>query len=146
MKCNVDNVNICTVLMVSYNHEDYIKDAIESVLEQKTKYSFKIHIFDDFSQDNTRKIINEYVKKYPKLIIPFFQEKNKGAQGNIWDAYNSVDTKYCILLECDDYWCDKTKLNRQIKIMEKHPECSFCGHNCKIVTLNEEAREYDNNV
>lgn len=142
----MDNVNICTVLMVSYNHENYIKDAIESVLEQKTKYSFKIHIFDDFSQDNTRKIINEYVKKYPKLIIPFFQEKNKGAQGNIWDAYNSVDTKYCILLECDDYWCDKTKLNRQIKIMEKHPECSFCGHNCKVVTLNEEAREYDNNA
>lgn len=133
---------ICTVLMISYNHELYIREAIESVLEQKTKYSFKLHMFDDCSKDKTREIINEYVEKYPDKIFPHFQEKNRGAQGNIWDAYASVDTKYCILLECDDYWCDKTKLERQISVMERHPECSFCGHDTKIITVNEMSREY----
>lgn len=133
---------ICTVLMISYNHELYIREAIESVLEQKTKYSFKLHMFDDCSKDKTREIINEYVEKYPDKIFPYFQEKNRGAQGNIWDAYASVDTKYCILLECDDYWCDKTKLERQISVMERHPECSFCGHDTRIITVNEMSREY----
>lgn len=134
---------ICTVLLVSYNHAPYIKEAIESVITQKTSYKYKIHIFDDCSTDGTQDIINEYVHKYPELITSFPTPKNLGAQGNIWRAYKSVDTKYCILLECDDYWCDPYKLQLQISAMERHPECSFCGHNTRLITLDEKCREYE---
>ena len=133
---------ICTVLMISYDHEPYIREAIESVLEQETEYGVKIHIFDDGSTDGTQDIIREYAKKYPKKIYPFLAKKNRGAQANIWAAFQSVDTKYFIVLECDDYWCDKKKLQLQIAAMEAHPECSFCGHDTAFSVLDEGSREY----
>ena len=120
---------ICTVLMISYNHEKYIRKALESVVSQKTEYVYKVHVFDDASKDGTAEIIREYAKKYPQLVIPFIAEKNRGAQQNIWEAYQSVDTKYCAFLECDDYWCDEEKLQLQIDALEANPDCSYCAHN-----------------
>jgi glycosyltransferase involved in cell wall biosynthesis len=134
---------ICTVLMISYNHAPYIREAFASVLEQKTDYEFVVQVFDDCSTDGTQAIIEEYVKEYPDKIHYFPADKNLGAQGNIWRAYESVRTKYCVLLECDDYFCDDKKLQLQITALEEHPECSFCGHNTKLITLNEECREYE---
>ena len=63
---------ICTVLLISYNHERYIRTAIESVLSQKTKYKYKIHIFDDASTDKSTEIAKEYANKYPGKIYFFF--------------------------------------------------------------------------
>lgn len=134
-------MSICTVLLISYNHRDYISKAIESVLEQKTEYEFIIKIFDDASTDGTQNIIREYAEKYPDKIIPYLNDKNMGAQENILQAYKSVDTKYCCLLECDDYWCDPNKLQIQIDALEKHPECSFSSHNTICVNINDKYRK-----
>lgn len=123
------NKCICTVLMIAYNHRPYIRLALESVISQRTQYKFKVHVFDDASTDGTSDIIREYAVRYPDLIVPFIAEKNRGPQQNIWAAYRSVDTKYCAMLECDDYWCDERKLQIQIRAMEKNPDCSFCAHN-----------------
>lgn len=133
---DMDNC-ICTVLMIAYNHRPYIRLAIESVISQKTKYKFKVHIFDDASTDGTSDIVREYAERYPELIIPFIAEENRGAQGNIWAAYKSVDTKYCAMLECDDYWCDERKLQLQITALEKNPDCSFCAHNTIFQNKND---------
>lgn len=133
---------ICTVLLISYNHEKYITRALDSILSQKTKYNYIIKIFDDASKDNTKDIIRAYKEKYPDKIEAFIAEKNQGAQTNIWNAVTSVDTKYFILLEADDYWCNDKKLEYQIDAMEKHPECSFCGHNTYLFALDGGSREY----
>lgn len=138
-----DNQNpICTVLLISYNHKKFFRNAIESVLAQKTKYKFLIRIFDDCSSDGTSNIVREYANRYPDMIQAHINEKNLGAQENIWNAYCSVQTKYCILLETDDYWTNIHKLERQINAMEKHPECSLCGHDVRFITLDERSREY----
>ena len=134
-------MNICTVLLITYNHAPYIRKAIESVLEQKTKYPFVIHIFDDASNDGTSDIVREYAEKYPEKIIPFIAEQNQGAQTNIWNAYKSVNTKYCALLECDDYWCDENKLELQITALEEHPECSFCACNTRLLNEGDKLRK-----
>ena len=131
---------ICTVLLIAYNHKENIKIAIESVLRQKTQYKYKIHIFDDASTDGTSDIIREYAAKYPDIIVPFIAQTNGGAQQNIWNAYKSVDTKYCAQLECDDYWCDSEKLQLQIDAMEENPDCSFCAHNTLYVNINDSYR------
>ena len=59
---------ICTVLLISYNHEKYITRALDSILSQKTKYNYIIKIFDDASKDNTKDIIRAYKEKYPDKI------------------------------------------------------------------------------
>lgn len=132
---------ICTVLMISYNHAKYMRKAIESVIYQKTDYRYKIHIFDDASTDGTADIIREYAEKYPKLIVPFIAETNRGAQQNMWEAYNSVDTKYCAFLECDDYWCDEEKLQMQMDALEANPDCSYCAHNTIYENENDTYRK-----
>ncbi len=120
---------VCTVICLTYNHVLYIKQALDSILEQNTNYGFVIHVFDDASTDGTSDIVREYAKKYPDKIIPFIAEYNQGVQTNAWNAYKSVKTKYVAFLEGDDYWCDKEKLELQIKALEAHPECSFCSTN-----------------
>lgn len=132
--------NICTVLLITYNHAKYVRTAIESVLCQKTQYPFVIKIFDDASTDGSSDIIREYAKKYPNKIEVYISEKNQGAQTNIWNAYKSVDTKYCCLLETDDCWCDKNKLQLQINALENNPDCSFCMHQSLIKNIHDDYR------
>ena len=127
---------ICTILLISYNHSKFIRKSIESILEQKTDYDFIIKIFDDASSDGTQEIIKEYANKYPNKIIPYLNSKNIGAQENIWKAYNSVNTKYFALLECDDYWNNPNRLQLQINALENHPECSFTSGNTMVTKFN----------
>lgn len=133
----------CTVLLVSYNAVETIERAILSVLEQKTKYKYKIHAFDDCSTDGTQEIILKYAKKYPDIVFPFIAEKNGGAQTNFWNAFSSVDTEYCAELEGDDFWCCPQKIELQINALEKHPECSFCGHDTYLFYEDADCKEYE---
>ena len=137
---------ICTVLLISYNHRPFIRTAIESVLVQKTDYRYKIHIFDDASSDGTGDVVREYGKKYPHLITPFIAGRNAGAAANFERAYRSVDTKYCAILECDDFWCDEKKLQLQIDAMEQNPDCSFCAHNTLYNNKDDAYRRKEHNT
>lgn len=136
---------ICTVLLISYNHKNYIEKAINSVLSQKTNFLFRIDIFDDGSKDGTKRIIKEYVKKYPKLIHAHFNLFNRGSEYNFLKAYKSVRTKYFAILEGDDYYCDDTKLEEQISALEANPQCSFCAHQTLIKNLNDPYRNFADN-
>ena len=127
-----------TVLLFTYNHAPYIKQAIESVLSQKTKYNYIIKIFDDASTDGSSDIIRKYAKKYPQKIEAHIAKKNQGGEINIWNGFKSVTTKYCALLETDDYWCDENKIEKQIEALERYPECSCAAAQTKIIVLNKD--------
>ena len=65
-----------SVYMTTYNHEKYVRQALDSVLKQKTDYSYEILIGDDVSTDGTRLILKEYEEKYPEIIKVFYREEN----------------------------------------------------------------------
>ena len=111
-----------SIAMLAYNHEKYIVDAIESVLMQRTSYTYKIIIAEDFSTDNTRKIVLDYQKKYPKKIKLILQDKNVGANQNNVDLLTNLEGIYIAALEGDDYWTDPLKLQKQIDFLENNPE------------------------
>lgn len=128
-----------SVIMLAYNHEKWIEKAINSVLKQNTKYSFKIYVHEDCSTDNTRKILKNYAEKYPNIIVPVFAAKNRYSQGIqiITDVLLPlIKGKYIMICECDDYWISDNKLETQIEYMEKNPECKLCFSNAKIIDLN----------
>lgn len=133
---------ICTILVVTYNHGKYIAKALDSILCQQTGYNYIIKVFDDASTDDTKCIIKKYQDRFPDKIQCFIASENQGAQANFWTAITSVDSKYFMILEGDDYWCDNRKLQLQIDALEKNPECSFCGHNTYLKSLDEQSREY----
>ncbi len=120
-------VSICCI---TYNHEDYIRDAIESFLMQETDFSFEIVMHDDASTDTTADIIREYEKKYPDIIKPIYQTENQYSKGKrvVLFALKAASGKYIALCDGDDYWIDPLKLQKQITAMEKHPECYISFH------------------
>ncbi len=118
---------LVSVLMITYNHEKYITQAIEGALMQETNFDFEIIIGEDCSTDRTREIILEYKSKHPYKIKLLLQETNKGANQNFIETYRlSCSNKYIAFCEGDDYWTDPNKLQKQVDFLEAHPEYSMC--------------------
>ena len=123
---------LVSVFCTAYNHEAFLRDALDGFVNQRTRFGFEVLVNDDVSTDSTRDIIREYAEKYPDIIRPFYQEKNLYSQKI--DVYRTVffpnaRGKYVAYCEGDDYWTDPTKLQRQVDWLEAHPECSACVHN-----------------
>lgn len=134
-----------TVVMLSYNHEKYVVQALESVLRQKTNFDYEILIGDDCSTDATREILKEYARKHKDRIHLILRKRNVGATNNIKDLMARAKGKYIAFLETDDYWCCDDKLQKQYDFMETHPEYSGCGHQCNVVDENGELIPEKNN-
>lgn len=120
------------VVCLTYNHEKYIRQALDGFVMQKTNFPFEVLIGDDASTDGTADIIREYAKKYPQIIKPVLRKKNVGAQHNSVDMLKRVNAKYLVLCEGDDYWTDALKLQTQVDFLDAHPDCNGCWHNAEI--------------
>jgi glycosyltransferase involved in cell wall biosynthesis len=134
---------LVSVCLITFNHEKYIKQAIESVLMQKVDFQFELVIADDFSTDETREILLEYKSKFPNLIKLILQDKNVGAANNFCDLISYPKSKYIAYLEGDDFWTNPYKLQRQISILENSKDIVFCFHNAQY--LNENTRQFLDN-
>lgn len=125
-----------SISCITYNHEKYLADAIESFLMQKTTFKFEILIHDDASTDATAQIILKYEKLYPDIIKPIYQTENhysKNIEISSIYQYPRARGRYIALCEGDDYWTDPSKLQKQVDYLESHPECSLCFHNAEVV-------------
>lgn len=131
----LDNKPLVSVCCITYNHENYIRDAIESFLMQKVTFPLEIVIHDDHSSDNTAEIVKEYADKYPCLIIPILQSVNQyslGIKPFSGVVFQRARGKYIAICEGDDYWIDPYKLQKQVDFMEQntgfglvHGDCHF---------------------
>lgn len=121
-----------SILLITYNHGPYIGQAMESILAQETCYSFKIHVIEDCSTDNTQEVVMRYVQQYPDKVVPFFNEVNIGhevTQKNFIRGLRTMNGKYWAVLEGDDYWNSPHKLQKQIDFLEANPDFVACAHN-----------------
>ena len=129
---------LLSVCLLTYNHVNYIRQAVESVLMQKVDFDFEFIIADDFSTDGTRDILLEYQIKYPDLIKLVLREKNYGAVNNWLKLLPVPRGKYMAYLEGDDYWFHEGKLQKQINFLENNQEYSAVHHWQKIAILNKQ--------
>lgn len=126
---------IASVYVATYNHENYIIRALDSILMQKTKYKFEVLVGEDVSTDGTRAVLKEYEKQHPDFFTIFYREKNMHNTecSNAQDLRARCRGKYLIALEGDDFWLDENKLEKQIDFLEAHPEYIAVAHNCVVV-------------
>lgn len=121
-----DSVVIVSVLCCTYNHEAFIRKALEGIANQKVSFPYEVIVADDASTDNTRQIIEEFAEKYPGRFHCILREKNVGIGKNYYDALCHVSGKYLAICDGDDCWVDNEKLQRQVDYMEAHPDCTVC--------------------
>ena len=120
---------IVSVYTTTYNHAPFIRQCIEGIVMQQTKFTFRFIIHDDASTDGTAEIIREYEALYPNLIIAIYQTENHFSQGKNYYKYiiPHLTGKYVAQCEGDDYWIDPLKLQKQVDFLENNPEYSICG-------------------
>lgn len=126
-------VSICCL---AYNHEKYIRSALDSFVSQETDFPFEVLIHDDASTDATAAVIREYEEKYPQIIRPIYQTVNQFSQKISISAvhqYPRARGKYLAICEGDDYWTDPHKLQRQVDFMQAHPQYALCVHNTREI-------------
>lgn len=124
------------VYMITYNHENFIEQSIESVLAQNTNFPYKLFIGEDHSTDQTQKICLRFKNKYPNKIHLIQNDKNIGPSKNANNTFNlcfNSGAKYIAMLEGDDYWTDPFKLQRQVDFLEQNQDYVLCFHRVNVL-------------
>ncbi|HEY6988952.1 MAG TPA: glycosyltransferase [Bryobacteraceae bacterium] len=117
-----------SVLLITYNHEKLIAQAIDSVLMQKTTFPIEVVIGEDCSTDGTRDIVRAYSEKYPETIRAILPDVNQGPFQNVMRTLNACRGEYIAGIEGDDYWTAPDKLQQQVDFLDARPECAISFH------------------
>ena len=125
------------VIIVSYNAEKYIIQAIDSVVKQKTNFIFSINVYDDFSTDNTVNVISNFVKDGNQVNL-YNSNVNLGTFANLQKAILNCKAPFVAILEGDDYWCNENKLKEQLDFLKANPKYSGCAANSMVYDQNKE--------
>ena len=141
---------IISVICNTFNQENYIEQALNSLISQKVSVPYEILVNDDASTDSTSDIVRLYEGKYPGIVKPIYQIENQYSKGvNITPDIQipRAKGKYIAFCEGDDYWTDENKLQIQYDFMEANPQYSICCHAYSMVGKNGELIEerYDLN-
>jgi len=126
-------MTLVSVWITTYNHEAYISEALDNVLNQKVNFDYEIVLGEDCSTDSTRKIVKAYKQKYPDKIRLFLPDKNLGMLPMFKESYALCTGKYIAWLDGDDYWTDPNKLQKQVDFMEANPDYVMCFHKTTIL-------------
>jgi glycosyltransferase involved in cell wall biosynthesis len=126
-----------SVLMITYNHARFIRQALDSVFAQTTDFSYEVVIGDDASTDGTGEILAEYAGKYPEQIRLLSRTANIGMNANFAATLEACQGEYVAFLEGDDHWIGSEKLVQQVEFLDSHPECVSCFHN--VIVFSDDA-------
>lgn len=122
-----------SVSVLCYKHSKYLRQCLDSILNQKVNFRYEVVIGDDCSNDGSAEIIMEYKEKHPNIIVPLINEKNMGASKNSWNIKIHCQGEYIALCEGDDFWVDDCKLQKQVDFLDSHPEYSAVATNSLLV-------------
>lgn len=122
-------------MCITYNHEHYIAEALDSFLSQETDFPFQVIVHDDASTDGTADIIRRYAERYPRIIRPIYEVENQYLKPDSLTRKKvaaCLGGEYYAICEGDDHWCDNRKLQKQYDYMSQHDDCVLCCHNSII--------------
>ena len=124
---------LLSVCIRTHNQERFIREALDSVLCQKTTFAFEVIVSDDASSDGTVAILQEYASRYPGVVRLLMSETNLGGPNNLKRVIEASQAKYITCLDGDDFYTDAYKLQKQVDLLEVNPEYAACFHNTWMV-------------
>lgn len=119
-----------SVCVVTYNQEKYIRQCLQSIVDQETDFYFEVIVGDDCSTDGTRAIVQEFLDHYPAIIKPIFNDVNIGAYRNFVFVHNQAIGEYVAHMDGDDFMLPG-KLKIQADALDNNPDCAICVHAMK---------------
>jgi len=127
---------LVSVWMITYQHENYIREALDGVLMQQVDFEYEICLGEDGSTDGTREICTEYAGRYPERVRLFLRDRDnpKRSEYRVPFMHNMVETlracrgKYVAMCEGDDYWTNPRKLQKQVDCLERDTATAACAH------------------
>ena len=124
-----------SVCVATYNQKDYIRQCLQSIVDQETDFDFEVIVGDDASTDGTADIVMEYADKYPELILPIIHKLNMGAVETIIHIYRLAKGKYIAHMDGDDFSLPG-KLQVQVDALDANQDCVMCTHDVFVVNKN----------
>jgi glycosyltransferase involved in cell wall biosynthesis len=121
-----------SVAMITYNHECFIRQALNSVLTQRVNFDYEIVVGEDCSTDGTRAILMDFYRRYPERVVPILHDQNVGALRNFQTTLAACRGQYLAIVEGDDYWSCEDKLQRQVNFLDQHLDYAICFHRARI--------------
>ena len=123
---------VITVIVVAHNHERFIRQALDGVLDQQVNVPVEIIVSEDASTDRTREIVADAAARHP-AIRPILSSHNLNSNEVTYRAIRASRGRYLALMDGDDVWFRTDKLARQWRFLEDHPECSVCFHDVRVI-------------
>jgi glycosyltransferase involved in cell wall biosynthesis len=129
-----------SIFCITYNHKEFIAQALESFLMQKTSFNYEIVVGDDCSTDGTRDILADFKNRFPDKITLLLNDTNIGVVPNFIQTFKACKGKYVAVCEGDDFWTDNQKLQKQVDFLEANTDYAICFHNVEKRFENDPAR------
>ncbi|MGE5471037.1 MAG: glycosyltransferase family 2 protein [Bacteroidota bacterium] len=127
MKVTGENPKV-SVCVVTYNQEKFIRECLQSIVDQETNFDFEVIVGDDCSTDETQNIIREFEERYQGIIRPVFRDVNIGPTANYFSVHNQARGQYVAHIDGDDLM-RPGKLQKQASFLDEHPDFSMATHN-----------------
>lgn len=133
-------MTVVSIKCITYQHANFIRDAIEGFLMQETTFPVEILIHDDASTDGTAEIIKEYAARYPQLFRTVLQTENQWSKGvKPAGLLNSlVRGEFIAFCDGDDYWVDRLKLQKQVETLQTDERIALAW--CKLQLIDESGK------
>lgn len=122
-----------SVCVVTYNQEKYIRQCLQSIVDQECDFDFEVIVGDDGSTDATRTIVTEFAERYPGVVKPLFHAQNMGVGANFKYTHDQAIGEYIAHMDGDDY-CLPGKLQSQAQILDTDSRCNIVWHRMQVLT------------
>jgi len=131
-----------SVCLVTYNHEEFIEQAVTSALNQVVSFDYEIVVGEDCSTDTTADVLRRLESCHSGRLKVEYHEKNLGAEKNFLKTIAACRGEYIAFLDGDDFWTSRHKLELQVRFLDKHQEASFCFHRARYLNTTDQSAEY----
>ncbi|WP_148877452.1 glycosyltransferase [Streptococcus sp. Marseille-P7375] len=125
-----------SIICTNYNKGDWVREAIDSFLNQKTNFDFEIIIIDDASTDHSYEIIQEYQNKFPEKVRTSRNEVNLGITKTWKKICREAKGQYIARCDSDDFWIDPLKLQKQVDLLDASIDSLWSNTEFDMVDLD----------
>ena len=125
-----------SIICTNYNKGDWVREAMDSFLNQKTNFDFEIIIIDDASTDHSYEIIQGYQNKFPEKVRTFRNEVNLGITRTWKKVCQEAKGQYIARCDSDDFWTDPLKLQKQVDLLDASTDSLWSNTEFDMVDLD----------